>query len=348
MSGQSCVNLPSKVENINQFREFLETHELSSYISTNGGTSKNLKNFKAHGGTPQPKTCIKHIDNVNANDTTVVDILPIEIWSAISKSDILNAKDLLMFSLTSKILLGLGVSPEKFEIAKYGLAECLMNLAQKLLVKSSASYQNFHYQYGIKLRPSANSGASNRNVFYILVSKLSGDDNVEITFDTATISNDNPGISNNELSSVAVNKNDDTKKIMCSINKFINKTGINSSNIEYIGLKPYSQPGQNIIPSPHGALWYKPIDNKLKLVIRQMRSICTDEKEIHDLFEKMTLSRQQGGNTSAKKILYKGYYYKLRTEGKRTFIRTKHEGEVSLSIIKKRTNLTRMARNGLS
>jgi hypothetical protein len=35
------------------------------------------------------------------------------------------------------------------------------------------------------------------------------------------------------------------------------------------------------------------------------------------------------------KVLYKGYYYKVRIEGRRKFIRTKHEGDVPLSQVKK-------------
>lgn len=321
--------------NFCNFCNFIKKHKLT--FSKNIDASKNQK-----GGTENSslkKICIKDEDT-NEYEKFAVDILPIDLWNQISNNDILNSKDLLMFSLTNKAFLA--NSPEKFEIAKYGLAECLLNLAQTLLTLNSE--YNFHYQYGIKLRPTYGYNEESRNVFYILVSK--SDQEVEITLDTATISIENPRISNNELSSVIVNENNnDPQKIMCLINTFINKTGINNCNIEYIRITPYSQPSQNIIPSPHGALWYKSIDNKVKLVIRQMRSICTDEKEIHDLFEKMFLARQQGGNISTSKIFYKGYYYKLRKEGKRTFILTKHEGEVSLSIIKKWTNQFKIGKN---
>jgi hypothetical protein len=46
---------------------------------------------------------------------------------------------------------------------------------------------------------------------------------------------------------------------------------------------------------------------------------------------------QSGGGVNGK-VFYKGYYYKVRTESRRKFIRTKHEGDVPLSHVKKQKN----------
>jgi hypothetical protein len=66
--------------------------------------------------------------------------------------------------------------------------------------------------------------------------------------------------------------------------------------------------------------------SKINKVIRFYEEL----KEVHN----PPTSSVFGGTN---RILYKGYYYKIRKDGKKQYIQTKHEGQVSLSQVKRQT-----------
>jgi hypothetical protein len=62
-----------------------------------------------------------------------------------------------------------------------------------------------------------------------------------------------------------------------------------------------------------------------KNFVNQLKASYSEHKE----------KQPQNAGSATAKILYKGYYYKIRTEGRKKFILTKKEGQVSLADAKK-------------
>lgn len=58
-------------------------------------------------------------------------------------------------------------------------------------------------------------------------------------------------------------------------------------------------------------------------------------KAVREVWSKSPPPPTWGGSQENIKVFYKGYYYKVRVEGKRQHINTKHEGRVSLTIVRK-------------
>lgn len=126
-----------------------------------------------------------------------------------------------------------------------------------------------------------------------------------------------------------------------SMNTNIDKTAVYGHISRAISemKREFTKEGQKILPHIHLSVethgnTHPATEEGLYTVDRMFRSVAWS---FHTKSPWNWEKVHEGGAPSAK-VLYKGYYYKVRTQGRRRYITTKHEGDVPLSKVKAYAN----------
>lgn len=313
---QTCKSLEvalQQVDNVETAYEFVIHHKISMtdakpnvMINSRGGSPKQKQQ---RGGT---KVCVRE-DKLTS--------LPEELIQNIVK--VLEPKQAAKLYMVSKAFTEYSLKNLEQE-AGNDLYNLLISTIEESVQQSLGKLppEEPYFAYGITIRDNNNNHDGITTLYYIVVSSTSVQGFIETRAKQATSQPQN--------------------KFTINVSSDLNQLKTHLSEL-FAPIKPVfeTHPTAVHVMAAFGGPVKKDSLNTDRWVLDYWDEGYAKLRDITDTFSKQkemfapTITIFKGG---AQKVFYKGYHYKIRTEGRKKFIQTKHEGAVSLAKVREWAN----------